>query len=204
MSDNTGAADTEQQSQTADEDKGTRGEEDLDSLLSEYNGSVSPTNGENLQSGQQPDLLKTLKDVQTRLERTEREAQEREYRESMGEAVKSLQGEDLSYLPAEMLEGFLEIKARQDQRLRHAWNDRFANPQIFNRILKGYRNQLVELIGNRVDKNVTQDREAVTASVRGASTKGSDKPKYSQKDLDGMTDREFFEKYDKGEFSSQE
>jgi hypothetical protein len=153
--------------------------DDLDSLLAQFNEQAEPARTEPVspqppatqqQTGAppQPDPL-TLRLAQ-RIER-----------EDIGKLVKEVKG-DLDY-DDELVEAWVHSQANKDKRLVKAWEEREANPQTFQTIAKGLAREFAKRASKRADPQVTEDRNAVAAAVRGASTHRapeSTPPNYAQ------------------------
>lgn len=157
---------------------------DLTSLLSEYAAKTTkpaeaaapaaaqpkpdaPSQGNDLPS--KVDQLKLLKAA----ELIESEAKERVTRErdqAVGRTVKAIRGE----LPDDALHnaaarGWLEEKAASNPALVAAFNDRQNNPQQWAKIEAQLTREFAA-VSKRPDSNLTEDREAVSAAVRGTAT----------------------------------
>lgn len=70
----------------------------------------------------------------------------------------------------DMVEGWLNQQAVKDKRIATAWANRRNNPAAFNEVKKALGKEFQKRLDKLPDKNATEDREAVTAAVRGAST----------------------------------
>jgi hypothetical protein len=166
--------------------------DDLDVLLSEYD----KANGSDSEPEQKQESPKDTADKDDRLDRLlERKLAERDAvqqsKADLEKTVKALKGDDLAYLPDDLVEGYLETKSRKDQRLLNAWVDRRANPEKWNKILGSLRQELETLTGGKVDRDQTDSSDAVAAAVRGASTKApSHDTPFDGKSLGSMSDAE--------------
>ena len=88
------------------------------------------------------------------------------------------------------MEAWLDAQARSDPRLAAAWSQRHANPKQFQKVVTGLSQSFAKKYGKLPDKQATEDREAVTAAVRGASTRA---PEGKAPDYSGKSDAEFRE-----------
>lgn len=132
---------------------------DLDTLLAEFNQQTAPKTEPvpppTQQQTAQPDPL--VQKLYTRFER-----------EDIGRLVKDVKG-DLDE-DDDLVEAWVDAQARKDPRLQKAWLEREANPQAFQRISKELGKKFAQRVSKRPDPQVTEDRNAVAAAVRGAST----------------------------------
>jgi hypothetical protein len=88
--------------------------------------------------------------------------------------------------------GWIDQKADEDPRIKRIFEQRHVNPAAFmqmaDRMQKQFRKEAAAFAKSRVDEGATEDKAAVTAAVRGASTKApDDKPP----NVSRMTDAEF-------------
>lgn len=131
---------------------------DLDTLLAQYETetkkpeAVSPP-VEQQQPQPDPNLLRLV----TRVER-----------QDINNLVKEVKG-DLD-IDDDLVEAFVDAQARKDPRLARAWMERDSNPKVFGQIAKELGKSLQKRFAKRPDPGLTEDREAVVAAVRGAST----------------------------------
>ena len=133
---------------------------DLDTLLAEFNQQTAPKTDpvsppQTQQQPVQPDPLVTR--LYQRFEK-----------EDISKLVKDVKG-DLDE-DDEMVEAWVDAKARRDPRLQQAWMEREAKPQAFQKIAKELGREFAKRASKRPDPQATEDRNAVAAAVRGAST----------------------------------
>jgi hypothetical protein len=96
-------------------------------------------------------------------------------RQDISNLVKQVKG-DLDE-DEDLVEAWIDARARKDPRLQRAWLEREANPQAFQEVAKGLGREFAKRTAKRPDPNLTEDQEAVAAAVRGSSTKApEDKP----------------------------
>jgi len=88
----------------------------------------------------------------------------------------------------EELTDLLDGRAKRDPALREAFANRASNPRGWARIEKALNAEYSQRFQSRVDANATADREAVSAAVRGTSTKV---PEQRAPNYGAMTDAEF-------------
>lgn len=136
--------------------------DDLDTLLAQFNQEttkptpVSPP-VEQQQTKPAPAQDPNLARVLHRIER-----------DDISSLVKEVKG-DLDH-DDEMVEAWIDTRARKDVRLQRAWLERDVNPQAFQRIAKELGREFAKRNSRKIDPQATEDREAVAAAVRGASS----------------------------------
>lgn len=101
--------------------------------------------------------------------------------------IKSVIGDDLPINVSEdHIVDLLYGKASRDQRFLNAFVQRNQKPEEWKKVLAGVANKLKDDFGKPIDQQVTNDREAVTTSIRGQSTETEEAPNFAVK-----TDAEF-------------
>jgi hypothetical protein len=90
-------------------------------------------------------------------------------------------------LPNTWWEGRLEVEARKDPRIAQAWLSREQKPDAWKKVQSHLKKQLESELSVRRD--LTDDRDAVTAAVRSAS-KAPQKESVAH-DFDNMSDADF-------------
>lgn len=159
-------------------------EDDLDSLLSQWDEDPEP----------KPEPDKTAKDdLRESLEwirqEKERSIQEQTSRD-IDAAVQVIHKEMGETLSEKAVRRMLNGAAGEDARLRTAWMNRHQNRTGYEKVLKALAKDFSSELAAIPDKNITEDREAVSAAVRGASTKVSDEPDIPA-NIASMSDQEF-------------
>lgn len=159
-------------------DTGTDAQDSLESALSEFDEATQPKK-EATQSNDVQQLVEIMKN-----ERQERIA--RETNEAIANAVVNVKG-DLD-IDNDIVEGFILKMSQRDPRIVKAFDSRNQSPDMWDRVQKQLSKDLQKRIGQRVDAQITTDREAVAAAVKGAS-----KTKQSTEDYDfkKMSDADF-------------
>lgn len=175
--------------------------DDLEKLLAEYDGNETKSieskdddksDKDSNNNEQKPAPFELSAAVQALLERDrkrDREEQQRQFEVDMKETVKAVRG-DLSADVASdrLVRAWIDGMAEENPRLANAWVNRKKDPKAFNRIVEGLAREFAKEFSKRPDPNVTEDRESVSAAVRGASTKTpEDKPK----NYGSMSDNDF-------------
>lgn len=111
-------------------------------------------------------------------------------REDIGNLVKQVRGDlDATLWDNEIVEAWIDAQARKDPRLARAWLERVNNPQGFERIGKELGKKFAERASKVPDRQLTEDREAVAAAVRGASTQRA--PESSPPNFGQMSNSDF-------------
>lgn len=142
--------------------------------------------------GAAPDEVASIKSELTELRKV---VFERQFKEDIDPVIKAVRGD----IPAEIyddadVQSWLDREATADPRVSQAWMDRKKDPSGFNRVVASLNKRLAKKFGNLPDKLATEDREAVTAAVRGASTRAPEgkAPNYAK-----MNDAEYRESVQK-------
>lgn len=111
-------------------------------------------------------------------------------RTDVDNVIKSVKGE--LDIPLYAVRGWIDQKADEDPRIKQMFEQRNVNPEPFKRLLgqmqKQFRKEAAAVAKGSIDPNATEDRAAVTAAMRGASTKAPDD---KAPDVGRMTDQEF-------------
>lgn len=170
--------------------------DDLDKLLSEYEtgtqqtpaAAASPQPGQTAGADDLKALTEQVKGLLT-------ENQNAKFRRDMDATLKNIRGElDSEFFDDAFVESWIDAQARKDPRLSTAWNERDGNPRQFQKVVGQLSRDFAKKYGKLPDKAATEDREAVTAAVRGASTKV---PEGQPPNYASMTDAELAREKDK-------
>lgn len=165
------------------------GNDSWDELLAQFEQETSTDNQASKETAQQ----QTAQPDQAALDRLnaiEQRIEQQEFQKDMGEVVSNIRGD----LPNDVfddafVEAWIDAQARRDPRLQNAWVNRRNDPKRFGKVVNELGKQFGKKFSDLPDKNATEDREAVTQAVRGATQKspeGGKGPDYS-----GMSDAEF-------------
>lgn len=136
---------------------------DLDTLLAQYDKETTkpdPVSPPVQQQQTKPETTQSDPLVQRLYNRFEKE--------DLGNLVSQVKG-DIDEDP-DIVEAWIDARARKDHRLQRAWLERDQNPENFKRIAKELGREFAKRASKRVDPQVTEDVNAVAAAVRGAST----------------------------------
>lgn len=171
--------------------------DDLDRLLSEYDESgrartpPEPARPATNADTANPDLRALADEVKGL--RTER--QQETFRRDMDAMTKNVRGDlDPEFFDDSFMEAWIDKQARDDPRLLQAFANRHANPKQFQKVVDTLGRSFNKRYSKLPDKSATEDREAVTAAVRGASTRA---PEGKAPDYGKMSNQEFREAHKK-------
>lgn len=162
---------------------------DLDTLLAQYaeqtrTAPVSPTPTQSVT----PDVNSLAAEVQS-LKGAVAEVNNFKFQRDMNEMVKDVRGDmDPEVFDDDFVAAWVDAKARQDTRLQTAWLQKEANPGQFKKVKAELGKAFVKKFSRLPDRQVTEDREAVTAAVRGASTRA---PESAPINFKGMSNSEY-------------
>jgi hypothetical protein len=96
---------------------------------------------------------------------------------------------DFPDLPANFSRDWLMARGLDDPKLRDAFDNRRQFPRIWARAKQDATAQLYKLAASRPDRELTADRNAVAAAVRGASSSAT--PHEPEPDLSNLNNAEF-------------
>lgn len=165
-----------------------REEDDLDKILAEFNEQTRPAEPSKPEptAGATNDQTNAAAEVLAARD----EIRSERFQRDMGATIKDVRGD----LPTDLYDddfmtSWIDAQAKKDPRLAQAWVNRNSNPQSFAKVKAGLGREFAKRYGKLPDKAVTEDREIVTAAVRGASTKAPegkapDYAKMSNSELD--------------------
>jgi hypothetical protein len=167
----------------------------LEAALSEFDAAIKPSTATTQPDPKPAAASAGDDDVKKRVETLERALSDRSYKEQIAPVLKKVRGD----VPAEVfnddeLDVWINHRAKSDQRLMNAWLNRDKNPQAWDRVVDGLGREFGKKFSKPIDERATADREAVTAFVRGASTKA---PEGKAPDFSGMSNAEFREAHKK-------
>lgn len=163
--------------------------DDLDTLLNEFDTSSQQTSqsAQQTQPGQtgSGDDLKALTDQAKAVIEQHHQVT---FRRDMNETLRKVRGSlDPEFFDDKFVEAWIDAQAREDPRLQQAWTQRHANQKQFEKVVEGLGRNFAKKYGKLPDKAATEDRAAVTAAVRGASTQA---PEPASLDVSRMSDGE--------------
>lgn len=164
MTEQTVAKPDEAAEQASDE---TGAQDDLDSLLAEYDNSVETKPKEEVKSESQADN-DPLRLWAERKMAEEADLEQKATRDEVTKAVKD--GIDVT-VDERLVWGFISQAAQSDERLVKAFEGRKQNPAAWNKVVKTLQTDLKTALS--IDPSATADRESVEAAIRGASNKAA-------------------------------
>jgi hypothetical protein len=148
--------------------------EELDTLLAQYESTVTPAAAAPAavaKTEPKPDDLNTrIERIAAYQEAEISKSQKAELKQALDDATKVIKG-DLpdSIASSKLALGWLKTTADDDPRLQAAFKNRAADPAGWSKILVSLSKEFAKEM-KRPDANTTEDREAVTAAVRGATS----------------------------------
>jgi len=173
---------------------GARTDDDLDKLLAEFDGS-KPSSPEPAKPEPRAEAADDVKVATDEVLRARDEIRQDRFKRDMNDTIDKVRGD----LPADFydntfMQAWIDAKASSDPRLAQAWVQRHENPQKFKQVVGALGKEFAKKYGKLPDRQATEDREAVTAAVRGASTKA---PEGKAPDFAAMTPAAFQAEKDK-------
>lgn len=164
--------------------------DDLDTLMSEFDSqtTTTPQAPEPSQGAQQPTGLDEA--VAFIHELKAKQAQE-DLNKGLGDAVQAIKTEVGDAHSDQVVEGLLHVFAKENPGVVKAFEERGKNPANWDRTVKALLPKVQEALGGRVDRNVSQDREAISAAVRGATTIAPETQAVTAEQIVNMDDKEF-------------
>jgi hypothetical protein len=123
-------------------------------------------------------------------ERAREEAdQTRRFNEDMNVVLQKVRGDlNTEFFDDDFVRAWIDGQAAKNPQLAQAWVNRAKDPKGFERVVGALQSGFVKKYGKLPDPNLTEDREAVSAAVRGASTKT---PEAKPPKTSGMSDPEY-------------
>lgn len=154
---------------------------DLDTLLKTYDEQTTTTPATPPTPAQAPAAdpdLKALAGEVQQMKGFVNEANKLRFQHDMNATVETIRGDlDPEIFDAALVKGWLNAQAEEDPRLAQAWLERHANPKHFEQVKAALAKNFAKKFSKMPDRQATEDREAVTAHMRGASTRTpEDKP----------------------------
>lgn len=129
-----------------------------------------------------------LEQVLSFVEQQSQKEQQDRTQKDIESAVKTVIGD--SDLDTDYVDAALWRKANKDPAFLNAFQQREKSPEQWGQVLRAMGREM-RAKQSKPDQNTTNDREAVAAAVRGASTKAPDEKPLTRKALGKMDDAEF-------------
>lgn len=174
---------TKDQAKPGTEGTDARKADDLETLLAEYEATTKKPETAATKPETTAETPKGEDAVAKRLETLEKREADRQFRTDIKPAIDRVRGKiDPAVYDDDDIRDWMDREAQKDPRLAQAWLERHQNPDKFARVLDGLSRKLGDRFSKAPDAAATADREAVTAAVRGASTKAPEgkAPDYSR------------------------
>jgi hypothetical protein len=157
--------------------------DDLDKLIAEF---------DNRNNGQSPPSTPEPKQQSNALEERLQRIEQDHWRRNAASEEKRVVDQLISDNPGlsrRVVTGWINQFAREEPALMTAFQNREQDPRTWDRWQKAIGKEFAkEVASSRIDKAATEDREAVTAAVRGASTKA---PEAKPVNYGNMSNAEF-------------
>lgn len=159
------------------EDKGAgAGSETLADILREFSDSASEDEADDAPKAPQlkseartPAKADTAEDPRLSvLEQTIESLQRKEARKELDVVLSRIKGS--TDIEPEVLEAYIEGQARKNPDLQRAYVNRGNNPAAWAKVEARLAKDVAERFGVRVDRPVTEARDAIAAAVRGSSS----------------------------------
>lgn len=156
----------------------------LDALLSEFNEGTTKTKPAPQVAA--PDNKADV--LQQRLDAIERRLAAEQETKDFGGAIKEVKGD--FQVPDYAIRGWLSSEAEADPRINKVWEQRHQNPAAAKKLLTGLKSKFAaeQAKQKTPDAEVTSDKLAVAAAVRGTSTKAPETP---SPNYGAMDDKQF-------------
>jgi hypothetical protein len=136
-------------------------QDDLDSLLSEFDQEAKPI--VEPKPEQNDDLVRSWVEQQIQKEN------QKETKSDIKSAVDVIKGGLEVSLPDIAVEGILYSVVENDPRALEVWKARKSDPGSWNKLLDGVKSKVNKEFTDLPDKKLTDDRDAVTSAVHSAS-----------------------------------
>lgn len=159
----------------------------LEELLAQYDEETKPQEAAETKKDDNGAEVK-LNKVLNYLEDQQRQVAEKQARDDLKTAVATTKEAGELDLPDDVIEAYIEHKARLNPKIRTAWLQRHNNKEGFNAVLKSLGRQLKTSLGTKADAETTSNVDAVMSAVSSTKTKTS---KDENPDFIGMTPEEF-------------
>lgn len=168
--DQTVVTESDGQAKPGTEATDARKPDDLDTLLAEFEKTASSSPASKPET--KPETAQVAPDVAKRLEALERERADDRVQRDLAPVIakikEGLPAPDL--LDDQEIIDLLDGRAKRDPRLAAAWANRHTNPKAWDGVVTALSRELSGKFKKLPDKAATEDRDAVAAAVRGAST----------------------------------
>ena len=162
----------------------------LDELLTQFNEATAS------QPDSTPEPAKTettpeIDSVANEVRQLREEQRAQQFQSDLDNAIKQVRGDlDPDFFDDAFVESYMDAEAKRNPKFAQAWANRNTNKRGFESVLGAVHRKMAKHATSRPDPNATEDKEAVTAAVTGATDKAPESP---APDLSGMSDAELRE-----------
>lgn len=171
------------------EGNGAQAPTDYDSVMAEFDQINRKSDTPSPAPAAQQPAAAVPPDALKRIEQLERSLAEQKTAQDIKPVISNIRGDiPENVLSNEEVLDLIDGRARRDPRLQKAWLEREANPGTWKKIEKALGQELSKKFSKLPDPNATEDREAVTAAVRGASSRA---PEGKVPEYGSMNNNEF-------------
>ncbi len=188
MTDTHTATATDGQGQPAPEETSGEPKQTLDELLKGYETTETEKPEQKPQSDAiDPAQFKSVVDyVAQDAERKNNEAFERDF----AGAVKTVIGDDLT-VNEKLVNAYVMDRLQKTPGGPQAWTQRNANPLGFQQVLKGIRQELVDMNQEKPDEELTNNRSAMRSAITGTSAAPVEQDSDFEQKINKMSPAEF-------------
>jgi hypothetical protein len=184
---------TDTQAKPETEATDARTGDELDALLREFETQAKPETTPS-KPETKPDAT-SENGSQKRLDALEQQLTDWRFQQDIKPVIDKVRGDiDPAIYDDDDVRDWIDRQAKADPRLAQAWLDRHKDPAKFGRVVEGLGKKLSARFSKLPDKQATEDREAVTAAVRGASNRA---PEGKAPSYGGLSDNAFAEQVEK-------
>ncbi|HEY6019651.1 MAG TPA: hypothetical protein VIY48_07050 [Candidatus Paceibacterota bacterium] len=149
-------------------ESGAAQDDGLDELLKEFDQRAAAPAPEKEVPASEPKTpeidVQALAVLEQRLNQQEAREQRRELERVFNRFAEGTQADAID------AEAFLNAAALRDPRINQAYASRASSPKAWDKIEGALKNEFARRYGKKVDKQVTESRDAVASAVRSAST----------------------------------
>lgn len=150
--------------------------DDLDALLKQFDTEtkVAPATPQTPQAQQgDVNVLAELSSLRSQVA----QVSNMKVKQDLDTAIKDIRGDiDRNIVDDEIAEFWLDAQAKKDLTLQKLWLERDSNPRLWQKAKVELGKRFAKRFSNLPDRILTEDRQAVAAAVRGASTKAPTDP----------------------------
>ena len=169
------------------EDTSAQDEPSLEDMLGQFNQATSGADNQPAPATETDPSQ--LVEVVNELKQFRQEQTNNQFQADLTEAIDRVRGDlDPEVFDDDFVESYLDARAKKNPEFAQAWTNRHTNKRQFGSILDRVHRDLAKYPSRIADRQSTEDREAVTAAVTGATDKAPEAP---APDYSGMSNAEF-------------